>query len=221
HDESTFRSNEISHKRWMADGHEPFFVKGRGRSLMVSDFLVAHPSSPLLRLSDSEFHSAVKKYPELSNTSGINYETNSATASIAIGTDNYFTNDVVLEEFERLFKLLPFKKEFKNCKFEVLVDNATTHTTKLCSLSDFPKREGYRCPVDFLEWMDQNGKHQRLSCYYPSDVKEGCSKGLLVIAKELGFDVNEKTKLPELKEKLSTDAAFKTVSVTTHIFIYF
>ncbi|CAF1029372.1 unnamed protein product, partial [Didymodactylos carnosus] len=27
HDESTFRSTEISHKRWMAEGHEPFFVK--------------------------------------------------------------------------------------------------------------------------------------------------------------------------------------------------
>ncbi|CAF1689315.1 unnamed protein product, partial [Didymodactylos carnosus] len=30
HDESTFRSNEISNKRWMAPGHEPFYVKGRG-----------------------------------------------------------------------------------------------------------------------------------------------------------------------------------------------
>jgi hypothetical protein len=196
----------------MAEGHEPFFVKGRGRSLMVSDFLLCHPSSPFFRLSDSEFREAVKKHPDLLDTQGINYESCSATASIAVGTDAYFTNEVVLQQFERLFKLLPFKKEFKNCKFEVVVDNATTHTTKLYSLNDFPKGEGYRCPVDFVEWLDDNDKPQRLSCYYDSNVKGGCSKGLLVLARELGFKVDNKIKLPELKEVLSKHAAFKTVS---------
>ena len=44
HDESTFRCNEQTAKRWFKKGKEPFVSKGKGRSLMVSDFLVSHPS---------------------------------------------------------------------------------------------------------------------------------------------------------------------------------
>jgi hypothetical protein len=43
HDESTFRSGEQFAKRWFIKGKELFISKGRGRSIMVSDFLVAHP----------------------------------------------------------------------------------------------------------------------------------------------------------------------------------
>ena len=57
HDESTFRSGDVSPKRWMINESTPFFNKGRGRgrSRMVPDFLVSHPFSSLfflcLRLS--------------------------------------------------------------------------------------------------------------------------------------------------------------------------
>ena len=44
HDESTFRCGEQLTKRWLKKGNEPFISKGRGKSLMVSDFLVSHPS---------------------------------------------------------------------------------------------------------------------------------------------------------------------------------
>ncbi|CAF1539367.1 unnamed protein product, partial [Rotaria sp. Silwood1] len=46
HDESTFRSGDVSPKRWFFSENTPFFSKGRGRSHMVSDFLVQHPSGP-------------------------------------------------------------------------------------------------------------------------------------------------------------------------------
>ncbi|CAF1443844.1 unnamed protein product, partial [Didymodactylos carnosus] len=58
HDESTFRSGGVSAKRWTIDNQTPFFNKGRGRSHMVSDFLVAHPSGPFLALTHSEYKQA-------------------------------------------------------------------------------------------------------------------------------------------------------------------
>lgn len=66
HDESTFRSGEVSSKRWFLDHEAPFPSKGRGRSRMVSDFMVQHPSGPFFSLSEKEYKSAVRKYPEVS-----------------------------------------------------------------------------------------------------------------------------------------------------------
>jgi hypothetical protein len=43
HDESTFRCGEQLTKRWFKKGNEPFIIKGRGKSLMVSDSLVSYP----------------------------------------------------------------------------------------------------------------------------------------------------------------------------------
>ncbi|CAF1148224.1 unnamed protein product [Didymodactylos carnosus] len=51
HDESTFRSGEVSPKRWFFGENTPFFSKGRGLSHMISDFLVQHPSGPFFELS--------------------------------------------------------------------------------------------------------------------------------------------------------------------------
>ncbi len=52
---------------------------------------------------------------------------------------NYFDNETILYQFERMLKLLKFKKEFEGYHFEFLVDNATTHTTKEFSIDKFSK----------------------------------------------------------------------------------
>ncbi|CAF4461439.1 unnamed protein product, partial [Didymodactylos carnosus] len=113
HDESTFRSGEISPHRWIIDDNAPFFSKGRGRSHMLSDFSVLHPSSPFFRLNQEEWNEATRKYPELLQDSDITYEKHSASAATNIGGDLYMDNSSVLEQFEKFFKLLQFKKEFK------------------------------------------------------------------------------------------------------------
>ncbi|CAF0754791.1 unnamed protein product [Didymodactylos carnosus] len=59
--------------------------RGRGRSLMLSDFLVCHPSGPFLTLSQTEFEKAVQKYPSLKEDHGVNYIENSASTSIQFG----------------------------------------------------------------------------------------------------------------------------------------
>lgn len=65
HDESTFKSGEVSAKRWFFGDEAPFHSKGRGRSNMVSDFIVQHESGPFFTLSPQEYQKAVVKYPQL------------------------------------------------------------------------------------------------------------------------------------------------------------
>ncbi|CAF5030387.1 unnamed protein product, partial [Rotaria sp. Silwood1] len=137
HDESTFRSAEVSAKRWVMNENSGLFSKDRGRSYMVSDFLVQHPSGPFFSLNDTEWKEAIKKYPTLDQINDVEYVERSVTASINIGTDYYFDNNTILEQFERLYQMLEFKKEFQNHDIEIIVDNARTHTAKSYSLNDF------------------------------------------------------------------------------------
>lgn len=98
---------------------------------MISDFLVAHPTSPFLFLSEEQWNRATKKYPSLLETDGIHYDKNTCTGSIIPGQDSYFDSDTILSQFERLFQMLEFKTEYQNpvrSNIEILVDNARTHT---------------------------------------------------------------------------------------------
>jgi hypothetical protein len=114
-----------------------FFSKGRGRSHMISDFLVQHPRGLIFELSGNEWRQAYAKYKSLSVDGDVNYIDRTATATINIGTDAYFDNDTILGQFERLFQLLEFKQEYKHNQIEIVVDNARTHTTKSLSLQEF------------------------------------------------------------------------------------
>jgi hypothetical protein len=69
HDEGTFKSGETSHKRWAFDEETTFFSKGKGRSNMISDFLVQHESGPFFSLDQKQYQKAVMKYPQVSEIS--------------------------------------------------------------------------------------------------------------------------------------------------------
>lgn len=103
---------------------------------MVSDFMVLHPSGTFFYLNEFEWNEAVKKYPELAEEAEINYVSRTCTASLNVGNNNYFDNNTVLQQFERLFKMLEFKSEYQFHDIEVLVDNARTHTAQLVNLND-------------------------------------------------------------------------------------
>lgn len=132
---------------------------------MVSDFLVQHPSGPFFELSENEWKQAVAKYKSLNADCDVNYVDRTATASINIGTDAYFDNDAILGQFERLFQMLEFKQEYTNNQIEIIVDNARTHTNKAYSLQDFGKGIGTRCPVQQIEYVDENSKTQTIHCF--------------------------------------------------------
>jgi hypothetical protein len=187
---------------------------------MCSDFLVCHPSSPFFSLDDEEWAKAVKKHPELEDDTGINYIAQSASASIALGTDNYFTNDCILSQFQRLFKMLPFKKAFKGHRVELLVDNATTHSTREYSINDFGRGIGTRCPVKTIEWFDSAGKKKKLDCFFRDSQGRKKSKGLLVISQELGLNLSHDILLKDLKVELLKHPSFNNVSFSlTAVFL--
>ncbi len=100
HDESTYKCGEITAKRWIMPDNAPFYNKGKGRSIMCSDFLIMHSSGPFFTLTDKEYSRALKKYPELDDDSDTVYEKHSASASINVGGDMYFDNENILSQFQ-------------------------------------------------------------------------------------------------------------------------
>jgi hypothetical protein len=215
HDESTFRSGEVSAKRWLYNDQAPFYSKGRGRSNMLSDFLVMHPSGPFFQLSPTEYDKALNKYPELDEEQEIDYVERSASASVHIGSDAYFDNSTILLQFERLFKLLEFKECFNNHSIEIIVDNARTHSARAYNLLDFGKGVSTRSPVDQLQWVDDKGVTQSLSCYFLQGPNRGKSKGLYQIAIELKCNPSPTVKLSELRQLLGHHPAFQNVILRT------
>lgn len=178
---------------------------------MISDFLVAHPENPFFRLSESEWKAATAKHRELLDDDGLNYMERSASASIEVGHEGYFDNEAIINQFTRLFKLLPFKKAYNNHSIHIVVDNARTHSAKEFSLEDFGMKPGTRCAVDQIRYTDEYGENQTLDCYFTSGERKGISKGLLLLAKELKIDVPDKVKLHELKRLMSLHKAFQNV----------
>ncbi|CAF2110681.1 unnamed protein product [Rotaria magnacalcarata] len=136
HNESTFKSGETYAKRWLMEKQSSFYSKDRGRFVMISDFLVQHPSGPLFNLNDNEWRQVVKEYPGLLKESRIQYVPRSSTGRIHVGVDGNFDNETVLQQFERLFQMLEFKTDYDKHDIIVLVDNARTHTVKEFRLND-------------------------------------------------------------------------------------
>ena len=125
HDESTFRSGETSPFRWFFAGFEPFFNKGRGRSIMVSAFIAMHSDVDVFSLNEEEWIKACENHPELLEEDPfLNYYPRSANVWIEPKKDTYFDNKIILKQFERLFILLKFKGAFNDHLIEIIVDNA-------------------------------------------------------------------------------------------------
>ena len=139
---------------------------------MISDFLVQHPSGPFFQLNEKEWIDAVKRFPDLLDTD-LRYGKYSATITAHVGVDPYFDNSIILLQFERLFKLLNFKEEYKNHNIEVLVDNARIHTGKPFSINDFGRGIGTRCPVSSIEYIDELNNRKTLDCFFQSGPQKG------------------------------------------------
>ena len=86
--------------------------------------------------------------------------------------------------------MLEFKQEYKDHRIEIIVDNARTHTTKSYSLQDFGKNIGTRCPVEQIEYIDENGVTKVIDCYFKEGENKGKSKGLVELSKDLGGITN-------------------------------
>ena len=200
-------------KSWLFSNTASFFSKGHGRSVMISGHLVMHPSGPFFTLNEKECKEALKFYPELADgVDGVSYVEKTATGCIDVGYDSYFDNSTILTQFERLFKLLQFKSEFKSHNIEVIVDSAITRTAKPYSLSDFGKSIGTKCTVNTIEYIGSQGQLQVIDCFFKSGPNKGLFKGLLEISKEFNVKLLRKLKLDQLRDILSSHPASKVVS---------
>jgi hypothetical protein len=212
HDESTCYSDEMQSKKWLFPNNSSFFNKGRGRSLMLSYFLVQHKYVDLFSLSEEEWKQAIADHPHLlEEDENMRYESFSADAYMEPGKnkDGYFDNEIILKQFERLFILLKYKTIFKNHKIVLIVDNARTHTAKKYDSTNLFKKEGTNCPYDSLEW-EENGKIKKVNFFF--DKKKEKSKGLFNICKELKLipsDALDKDfSLGKLRETIKQHKAF-------------
>jgi hypothetical protein len=122
---------------------------------MMSLFIVQHDELEIFELNEEEYDLALVKYPSLNNNEGfLNYYPRSANAWIEPKKDNYFDNEVILKQFERLFQLLEFKECFKNSQIEIIVDNARTHSAKVYDVNLFNKKPGTSCEYGSIEWVE-------------------------------------------------------------------
>ena len=163
-------------------------------------------------LAESEFNEVSRVYPNVLVDNGIHYDKYSATVGINLGYDLYFDKETILNQFERFFQLLPFKTDYKGHDFEIVVDNARMHSAKEFSLNDFEENTGTRCPVDSIDYIGDDEKAQYLSCYFSSGEHKGKSKGLLILARELQLEVDDRIKLGDLHRIFSRHVAFKNIS---------
>jgi hypothetical protein len=87
----------------------------------------------------------------------------------------------------------------------IIVDNATTHTCKEYTISDFSMKSGTKCPTQTIHWTE-NGEDIVHECFFDN----GISKGLLVLGQELGLlESGRMFKLKELREIVGNHAAFR------------
>ena len=187
------------------------FFKGRGRSHMISDYFVQHPSGLFFSLSEKEYNQATKCYPNLlSDPSDISYDGYSATAGINMGKQGYFDNPRILSQFEHLFQLLPFKEEYKDHEIGVVVDNVRTYSAREYNLNDFGKGISTKCPVHALEYLDHQDRTVSVSCYFDKGEHREKSKRLLELAKDLKVSVHSSMKLPEVWALLADHPTFQT-----------
>lgn len=105
HDESTFNSNDGRRAAWMKEGQQPLRPKGRGKGIMVSDFLI-----PYGRLVSR----------------GQDCDPTFATEYLEYGKDNYWTGESMISQLVN--KAIPiFEAVFPDFQACFMFDNSSNH----------------------------------------------------------------------------------------------
>lgn len=105
HDESTFNANDGRRNIWMKKEEHPLRPKGRGKGIMVSDFL-----TPYGRLASR----------------GLDCDRVFATEYLEYGKDNYWTGDAMISQLVN--KAIPlFEEVFPEFQACFMFDNSSNH----------------------------------------------------------------------------------------------
>jgi transposase len=186
---------------------------------MISYFIACHDKEVFSELSEEEWRKALEENPKLNDCEcKLNFYERSASGWLEPGKENYVDNKVILQQFERLFILLKYKKSFENAQIEVLVDNARTHSAKQYDLMNFNKFDSVKAaPYETIEWTE-NGELKVIICSYDEINGLKKCKGLFTLAKELKLiphdsaTTDKQYSLLRLREILSLHQAFTDIS---------
>jgi len=124
HDESTFNANDGKRYMWMENGKQPLRPKGRGKGIMVSDFLTAggrlHVPFTISDLELQNDHDLPHRY---------------ATEYLEYGKDNYWTAEKMVNHAIQV-ALPNFRAAFPRFIGVWAFDNASNH----CCFHEQPLR---------------------------------------------------------------------------------
>ncbi|CAF4508624.1 unnamed protein product, partial [Didymodactylos carnosus] len=84
--------------------------------------------------------------------------------------------------------------------------------TKSYSLQEFGKNIGTRCPVEQIEYVDENGVPKVIDCCFKGGENKGKSKGLVELCKDLGVQLLAQIELDEIRDMLSRHRAFQNAT---------
>ena len=118
HDESTFNANDGRWQVWQEKNHSILRPKGRGKGIMVSDFLLPWSQLNLLSLSDTDQNELVSSEIPLEAVEYFEYGKNN---------DGYWKGENLLKQVVE--KALPIAEAlYPGYQLLFLFDNATSHS---------------------------------------------------------------------------------------------
>lgn len=118
HDESTFNANDGCRQVWQKDGHSVLRPKGKGKSIMVSDFLLLCSQLNLFSLFQTQQDELVSSDIPLEAAKFFEYSKNN---------DGYWKGEHLLQQMVE--KALPIGEAlYPGYQLLFLFDNATSHS---------------------------------------------------------------------------------------------
>ena len=206
HDESAYNTTEDTSILWGEKGKLPIKPKGRGSSIVVSEFI--EEKDGYLALSDEQY-----KY-EVAN--GDEHVDKSACAILEIGEqrEGYWNNDRFMEQMEKAVKIAEVKYPSSQGYHHIwCLDHSCGHTAfadDALNANKMSKGPGGKQPkMRDTVW---NGQPQTLT------LPDGRPKGAALVLQERGYDTT-RMKLEEMRRILAEHDDFKNEKCRVDTFL--
>ena len=196
HDESAYNTTEDTSTLWGEKGKLPIKPKGRGSSIMVSEFI--EEKDGYLALSDEQYDFEVANTDEDVNKSAC------ATLEIGEQREGYWNNDRFMEQMAKAVKIAEVKYPSSQGYHHIwCLDHSCGHTAfaeDALIASKVSKGPGGKQPkMRDTVW---NGQPQSLT------LPDGRPKGAALVLQERGYDTS-RMKLEEMRRILAEHDDFK------------
>ena len=206
HDESAYNTTEDTSTLWGEKGKLPIKPKGRGSSIMVSEFI--EENDGYLALSDEQYEFEVGNRGEDVDKS--------ACAILEIGEqrEGYWNNDRFMEQMEKAVKIAEVKYPSSQGYHHIwCLDHSCGHTAfaeDALIANKMNKGPGGKQPkMRDTVW---NGQRQSLT------LTDGRPKGAALVLQERGYDTS-RMKLEEMRKILAEHNDFKNEKCRVDTFL--